>query len=437
MCCAHAGDCFSLQYIRESCALSTALMTKSPINDRKHPAYGQDLAPGQRLPAAYAASAVASLGRVHAERECTTRSPFQRDRDRILHSTAFRRLTHKTQVFLFHEGDHFRTRLTHSLEVAQIARTIARQLRLDEDLAEALALAHDLGHSPFGHAGERALDGCVKEFGGFDHNAQSLRVVMDLERKYLSFDGLNLTWETLEGLAKHNGPIGTASEHPVVKVTRRIEAWKSLRPHDWASGEAQVASLSDDIAYLNHDIDDGLRAGLIDLDDLKHVALAGPCVTAAVAKAAAASDARIVYEVTRQLITGMIRDVVDESRARLDALSPESPEDIRSAGRATVAFSKEMAAGIASLRAFLFERVYRHEKVSRVMAGAEQVVTDLFARYRDVHDPEALPTAWVEIMRDLDARGQARLAADYLAGQTDRYALDEHRRLFKATPELR
>ncbi len=399
--------------------------------------YGEDLAPGERRPASYAASAIASLGRFHAEPECPTRSPFQRDRDRILHSTAFRRLTHKTQVFLYHEGDHYRTRLTHSLEVAQIARTIARQLRLDEDLAEALALAHDLGHSPFGHAGERALAACMKDFGGFDHNAQSLRIVTSLERKYIGFDGLNPTWETLEGLAKHNGPIAGAPDNPVLKVTRRLEAWQSLRPEQWASGEAQVASLSDDIAYLNHDIDDGLRAGLIGLDDLKRVALTAPCVTAALGRGAAAADARIAYEVTRQMITTMIRDVVTESRARLAALAPESPNDIRAAGAATVAFSAAMAADIEALRAFLFERVYRHEKVAGIMAGAEKIVTDLFQRYRDPANSDALPLAWTEIMRPLDARGQARVAADYLAGQTDRYALDEHRRLFKATPELR
>ena len=399
--------------------------------------YGEELRPGERSQAAHAASAIPSLGRLHPEPECLTRSPFQRDRDRILHSTAFRRLTHKTQVFLYHEGDHYRTRLTHSLEVAQIARTIARQLRLDEDLAEALALAHDLGHSPFGHAGERALDACMKDTGGFDHNAQSLRVVTSLERKYLNFDGLNLTWETLEGLAKHNGPTAGAPDDPVLKVTRRIEAWQSLRPQQWASGEAQVASLSDDIAYLNHDIDDGLRAGLIGLEDLKGVALTAPCVTSALSKADAGSDARVAYEVTRQMITTMIRDVVGESRTRLASLAPKSPDDIRAAGRAAVAFSSAMAADIDALRAFLFERVYRHQKVARVMAGAEQIVSDLFGRYSDAADANALPPAWVEIRRGLDARGQARLAADYLAGQTDRYALDEHRRLFKATPELR
>ena len=398
--------------------------------------YGEALMPGERAPAPYAASAIPSRGRVYPEHECTTRSPFQRDRDRILHSTAFRRLTHKTQVFLVHEGDHYRTRLTHSLEVAQIARTIARQLCLDEDLAEALALAHDLGHSPFGHAGERALDAAMADFGGFDHNAQSLRVVMSLERKYIDFDGLNLTWETLEGLAKHNGPIAAAGD-PVLKVTRRLEAWHSIDPLQWASGEAQVASLSDDIAYLNHDIDDGLRAGLIGLEDLKTGALTAPCVETALARGGSAGDARIGYEVTRQMITVMIRNVVLESRRRLTALQPSSPNDIRAAGAATIAFSAGMSADIEALRAFLFERVYRHEKVARVMAGAEQIVSQLFDRYNDFGDPTALPMAWIEIMRPLDKRGQARVAADYLAGQTDRYALDEHRRLFKATPELR
>ena len=223
--------------------------------------YGARLAPGERLPAPYAASALPSRGRRHAEPACPTRSEFQRDRDRVLHSTAFRRLTHKTQVFLYHEGDHYRTRLTHSLEVAQIARTIARQLRLDEDLAEALALAHDLGHPPFGHAGERALDLVMRDYGGFDHNAQSFRVVTRLESKYLGFDGLNLTWETLEGLAKHNGPVPAGS--PVAKVAQSCEAWISLGLDRWPSAEAQAAAIADDIAYVNHDIDDGLRAGLL------------------------------------------------------------------------------------------------------------------------------------------------------------------------------
>ncbi len=399
--------------------------------------YGEDLEPGQRSPASYSAGVIASLGRLYTEPACPSRSPFQRDRDRVLHSTAFRRLTHKTQVFVFHEGDHYRTRLTHSLEVAQIARTIARQLRLDEDLAEALALAHDLGHSPFGHAGERALDACMENYGGFDHNAQSLRVVMALERKYMGFNGLNLTWETLEGLAKHNGPIAGNPDDPVLKVMRRLESWHGINPEQWASGEAQVASLADDIAYLNHDIDDGLRAGLLFLDDLTGVPLAGACAAAARRDIASGSESRVIYEVSRRMITLMIGDVVRETRRRLAALAPADANDIRAAAQATVAFSPAVATDITALRAFLFERVYRHERVARVMAGAEQIVTDLFARYRDPDDPAGLPLAWVEIMRPLDERGQARVAADYLAGQTDRYALDEHHRLFKATPELR
>src|SRR5690349_4583177 len=273
--------------------------------------YGQNLRPGERAPAPYAASAVPSRGRLHPESDCPTRSPFQRDRDRILHSTAFRRLTYKTQVFLPHEGDHYRTRLTHSLEVAQIARTIARQLRLDEDLAETIALAHDLGHSPFGHAGERALDACMRDHGGFDHNAQSIRVVTSLERKYLAFDGLNLSWESLEGLAKHNGPVpaGTA----VAKVSRHIDAWCPLKLEQWPSAEAQVASLADDIAYLSHDVDDGLRAGLLTFDRLEGVPLAGAIANEVRGLADGVESGRAIYEVTRRMITAMVGDVVTES----------------------------------------------------------------------------------------------------------------------------
>ncbi|MEQ1715321.1 MAG: dGTP triphosphohydrolase, partial [Hyphomicrobium sp.] len=260
--------------------------------------YGAHLAPGERRPAPYAAGALPSRGRRHAEPECTTRSPFQRDRDRILHSTAFRRLTYKTQVFVFHEGDHYRTRLTHTLEVAQIARTVARQLRLDEDLAEALALAHDLGHSPFGHAGERALDAAMRASGGFDHNAQSVRIVAALERKYLGFDGLNLSWEMLEGLAKHNGPV-TDKTNAVAKAVRGIEAWQSLDLDRWASAEAQVASLADDIAYLSHDVDDGLRAGVLSFEMLAGVPLAGTIAEAVGKIASQRPDGRAIYEVTR------------------------------------------------------------------------------------------------------------------------------------------
>jgi dGTPase len=406
------------------------------IADKGSGAFGESLRPGERLPAAYAASAVPSRGRRYPEPECTTRSPFQRDRDRVLHSTAFRRLIHKTQVFVFHEGDHFRTRLTHSLEVAQIARTIARQLRLDEDLAEALALAHDLGHPPFGHAGERALDFAMRNFGGFDHNAQSLRVVMHLERKYLAFDGLNLTWETLEGLAKHNGPLAPDKDDAAVsKVIKPLESWRSLEPLSFASAEAQVAALADDIAYLTHDIDDGLRAGLLAIDGLDAAPLAGRVAQETRASAAKRDEGRLTYEVTRRMITEMVRSVVAESRSRLSVLSPESPDDIRHAASAVVAFTQEMSADIAGLRTFLTARVYRSRRVMEVMDKATEIVRDLFARY--VADPAAMPEAWQAAAAGLSDRRRARVIGDFVAGMTDRYAIAEHRRLFDATPELR
>lgn len=394
--------------------------------------YGAGLSPGERAPAAYSAGAIPSRGRFTAEPECSTRSPFQRDRDRILHSTAFRRLTHKTQVFVFHEGDHYRTRLTHSLEVAQIARTVARQLRLDEDLAEAIALAHDLGHPPFGHAGERALDKAMQAYGGFDHNAQSLRVVTTLERKYAHFDGLNLAWETIEGLAKHNGPV--PEDSAVTKVAQRLEQWRSLSLSSWPSAEAQVAALADDIAYVTHDIDDGLRAHLITLEDLRRQPLAGAAMQK-VRDLGASGEARSVYELTRRLITEMIADLVMETRARLAALAPQSPDDIRGAGRAIVSFSDGLAGDVVRLKAFLFERVYRHERVMRVMRNAEGVVGDLFDRY--FADPASMVAEWYATSQGLDERRRARLIGDFVAGMTDRYAIEEHRRLFDATPVLR
>ena len=395
--------------------------------------YGASLAPGERFPAPYAASANPSRGRLHAEPECTTRSPFQRDRDRILHSTAFRRLIHKTQVFVFHEGDHYRTRLTHSLEVAQIGRTIARQLRLDEDLAEALALAHDLGHPPFGHAGERALDALMANVGGFDHNAQSLRIVLALERKYAAFDGLNLTWETLEGLAKHNGPVPKLN--PVRKVLAATERWRSLDLGGYASAEAQVAALADDIAYLTHDVDDGLRAKLLTISDLAGVPLACGGVAASAHLSAPKDAGRRGYEITRRMITVMIADCVSESRARLAAFAPNGPDDIRGAGQPVVAFSAATAANIASLRAFLFAKVYRHPWVMGVMGRAQSIVSDLFSAY--LADPATLPAEWEAAAAGLNGRRRARLVADFVSGQTDRYAIAEHRRLFDATPELR
>lgn len=446
-----SGDEMALPPMAEAAMAVSPEAPEPPVRNGACDDYGATLAPGARAPATYAASAVPSRGREFAEPECPTRSPFQRDRDRVLHSSSFRRLIYKTQVFLFHEGDHFRTRLTHSLEVAQIARTVCRQLRLDEDLAEALALAHDLGHSPFGHAGERALARAMAEHGGFDHNAQSLRIVMRLERKYMGFDGLNLTWETLEGLAKHNGPIdrgptaagapraglaeATPAGHAVSKVAGRLAAWRSLDLDHWPSAEAQAAALSDDIAYVNHDIDDGLRAGLITVADLDGVPLVGQAVAASRARVDGTGGGRLVFEITRRMITAMIRDCVAESRSRLATVLPRSPDDIRAAGFGVVAFSDAMQADLAGLKAFLFARVYRHAKVKHSMTGAEQVVADLFTRY--MADAAEMPEAWRVAADGLGPRARARLVADFVAGQTDRFALAEHRRLFDATPELR
>ncbi len=400
--------------------------------------YGAELAIGDRSLAAYAASRSPSRGRLHPEAPCPTRNPVQRDRDRVLHSSAFRRLMHKTQVFVFHEGDHYRTRLTHSLEVAQIARTLARQLRLDEDLAEALALAHDLGHPPFGHAGERALDEIMKPHGGFDHNVQSFRIVTRLERKYAAFDGLNLCWETLEGLIKHNGPPGAASEaqahRQLLHAIRHIESRMDLQLDRFASAEAQVAAIADDIAWMTHDIDDGLRAGLIVADDLVDVPLIAAMFGAA-PEGVKAEGARRIYEVVRRLITDLIRDVVVETRERLVALAPVAADDIRGAGQASVAFSPAMAVELGKLRRFLFQRLYRHPRVTRVMDDAQGMIRDLMARY--VGDARAMPRAWAEEAATLDEHRRVRLVADFVAGMTDRFAIGEHRRLFATTPELR
>ncbi|MFZ4808501.1 MAG: deoxyguanosinetriphosphate triphosphohydrolase [Hyphomicrobiaceae bacterium] len=395
------------------------------------------LAPGARAPAPYAASSIPGRGRLHAEPACPTRSPFQRDRDRVVHATAFRRLTHKTQMFIYHEGDHYRTRLTHSLEVAQIARTVARQLRLDEDLAEALALAHDLGHPPFGHAGERALDRLMKPYGGFDHNVQSFRLVTRLERTYMDFDGLNLTWECLEGLVKHNGPPlldrGPAGG-TLVHALRHFDARLPLDLHRQPSAEAQVAALADDVAWHSHDIDDGLRAGLIRLEDLDSVPLVEPIVRQLRSRPPVEAS-RMFYAVTRQLITDLISDIVTESSARLAEMAPDTADVVRAADQSIVAFSPAMQARLAELRHFLFARLYRHARVERVMVSAEGLVEDLIERYRA--DPGQMPGSWAAASRLGDERRRNRVIADFVAGMTDRYAIAEHRRLFDATPDLR
>jgi dGTPase len=362
------------------------------------------------------------------------RTPFQRDRDRIVHATAFRRLNYKTQVFLLHEGDHYRSRLTHSLEVAQIARAIARQLGLDEDLAEALALSHDLGHPPFGHAGERALGRAMAALGGFDHNAQSLRVVTRLERKYWDWDGLNLTLETLEGLVKHNGPV-VADREPLLQeaiagagLADRIDA----ELH--APAEAQCAAIADDIAYNNHDIDDALRAGLVRFEDLASVPLVGRFVRAASGRGGSRDNRRAFYEVNRHMITAMIEDVLTTSRARIGRLGVTGVDDIRHAGQNVVAFSDDMGGEVVGLRAYLFGHVYRHEKVMRAMRAAEDIVGDLFRRYAG--DPEALPGDRGKLLADAAEDVRSRAIGDFIAGMTDRFAIAEHRRLFDLTPDL-
>jgi dGTPase len=391
----------------------------------------------------YASDPRASRGRLFAEADGDRRNPFRRDCDRVIHSTAFRRLKHKTQVFVEHEGDHYRTRLTHTLEVAQIARSIARALGLDEDLAEALSLAHDLGHTPFGHAGERALDKCLSAVGGFDHNAQSLRILTRLERRYADFDGLNLTWETLEGLVKHNGPQtdrqGTAvGPHAVRGIPVAVRTYADL--HDlelWSQPgpEAQVAALSDDIAYDVHDIDDGLRAGLFTLDHLTDLPLVGPTLAAVRDRYPGLEPQRIVAELMRRLITRMIADVIDESETRLAALRPDSAAAVRAATEPVIAFSTPMAGADRAIKGFLYPRMYRHPRVEAIMQGAEDIVTDLYAALTT--RPAALPAEWRAGFDDLDEARRARRIGDFIAGMTDRFARQEHARLFDTTPALR
>lgn len=398
---------------------------------------------GLRARAAYASDPEASAGQIVAEPPSPTRNEFRRDCDRIIHSAAFRRLAHKTQVFVYHEGDHYRTRLTHTLEVAQIARSIARALGLDEDLAEALALAHDLGHPPFGHAGERALDRCLGDFGGFDHNAQALRVVTALERRYAEFDGLNLVWETLEGLVKHNGPLTDRAGQPLDRyraagVPRTIldhDARQELKLWSFASGEAQAAAIADDIAYDAHDIDDGLRAELFGVDDIAIVPLIGEIVANVRAQHAGLDAGRLAHELVRRLITRSIEDVIAESGRRIGMLGPASVNDIRERATAPViSFSESMTGADKAIKGFLYPRMYRHERVMRVMADAERVVEELFEHY--LARPADMPLEWRAGPLE-ETQALALRVGDFIAGMTDRYALAEHARHFRSTPELR
>jgi dGTPase len=374
----------------------------------------------------WAVRAAESRGRLHPEPAGGARSPYQRDRDRIIHSTAFRRLQYKTQVFVYHEGDHFRTRLTHSVEVAQIARSVARELGLEEDLAEALALAHDLGHPPFGHAGEDALDAMMKPYGGFDHNAQSLKAVTLLETRYAGFDGLNLTWETLEGLAKHNGPLRRPAPY-IAEYDRRHPL--ELTTH--ASAEAQVAALADDIAYNNHDLDDGVRAGMFTLEEAAALPLVGEALEQARHAHPDLPRDRATSETVRRVINAMVNDVVAETRRRIAALNPRSADDIRAADRPVVAFSEAMMEANNELRAFLFARMYRHWRVNRTSQKCKRALQMLFTLLHG--EPRQLPPWWQPKAGEAGSREAAAAVCDYLAGMTDRYALEEHRRLTDPT----
>ena len=365
-----------------------------------------------------------SRGRRHPEEESPNRTAFQRDRDRVVHSTAFRRLKHKTQVFVYHEGDHYRTRLTHSIEVAQIARAISRTLGLDEDLTEALALAHDLGHTPFGHAGEEALALAMADFGGFDHNAQSLRVLTKLEHRYADFDGLNLTWETLEGLVKHNGPLTGAVPMAIAEYGSEHD----LELDTWPGAEAQVAALADDIAYNNHDIDDGLRAGLFDIADLEGLPLVGAVFAEVKGRYPGLERGRTIHESVRRLIDRMVGDVIAETGRRIAEAQPASAQAVRELGRAVVGFSAEMAASDAALKAFLHANMYNHYTLNRSHAKARRVVRELFEFF--LAEPECMPPQWQDAADGPGGASTARVAADFIAGMTDRYALQERQRLF-------
>jgi dGTPase len=373
--------------------------------------------------ASYATLANASRGRLASEPESRNRTPYQRDRDRIIHCGAFRRLRNKTQVFIESEGDYFRTRLTHSLEVAQIARTIARLLRVDEDLADALALAHDMGHTCFGHAGERALDESMKAHGSsFDHNEQTFRILTMLEKRYAAFDGLNLTWETLEGVVKHNGPLK--------KLLPSFEEFRKkwdLEFDTYAGIEAQVAAFSDDIAYNTHDFDDGFRAGFFTLTEMADLPIFDVIVDQSRAKHADIAEDRLVYEIVRQAIGFLIDDLLAETRRRLDDIKPKNAEALRHAGKPVVGFSLPVIKALGTLREFLMTRMYRHERVAKMNQWADEIVKGLFSRYMD--NPLLLPVAWQEKTAGAEPALRARLVGDYVAGMTDRFAESEFRRL--------
>jgi dGTPase len=402
---------------------------------RPHALQPVGLKPGERWRSAFASDPADSRKRLIVEQDSPTRSVFQRDRDRIIHSTAFRRLKHKTQVFLEHEGDHYRTRLTHTLEVAQIARSIARSLGLDEDLAETLALAHDLGHTPFGHAGERALDRAMAAYGGFDHNAQSLKVVTSLEKRYAGFDGLNLTWETLEGLVKHNGPLTNKSGAPVGPhadrpIPQSILAFDALYPLElWtqSSAEAQAAAIADDIAYNAHDIDDGLRSKILSLKELEEVPFLAELLASIRLNHPNLDKARTTHELQRRIITKLVEDAIQQTWRNIEELGIKNAKDIRDAERPVVSFSEIMQTNVQSLRAFLYPKLYRHSRIMAEVTKAERMVEDLFQHF--LKKPADLPEEWQAEFATLNPQQRAILIGDFIAGMTDRYAIDIHSQL--------
>lgn len=373
--------------------------------------------------APYACHGTKSRGRFYEEGESNARTPFQRDRDRIIHSAAFRRLEYKTQVFVNHEGDYYRTRLTHSLEVSQLARSMCRSLHLNEDLAEALALAHDLGHTPFGHAGEDALAEVMQPYGGFDHNAHTIKILTQLEHKYAQFNGLNLTWESLEGIAKHNGPV----KNPPRELAE-YNARHDLELYNFAAAEAQIASLADDIAYNNHDIDDGIRAGLINIKQLQEIEHIGVIISEVRKKYPDIELSRLTHEVIRRLINKMVTDLVSQTRNNIEEYGVKTADDIRSLGKPLVFFSSQMKKENRELKRFLMQNMYRHYKVNRMASKAGRVVKELFEFF--ISEPDCLPDEWRVLVTDGEKRKTAEVVADFIAGMTDRFALDEYRRVF-------
>lgn len=387
--------------------------------------------PSVRPLAIYASDPNTARGRAIEQKSASERSPFQRDKDRIIHSSAFRRLKGKTQVFVAHEGDYYRTRLTHSLEVSQIARSIARVLGLDEDLAECLALAHDLGHPPFGHSGEYALAACMEPYGGFDHNAQTLRIVTELEGRYAEFDGLNLTWETLEGIAKHNGPLVTSAAdiEALPWAMTAIPNWESLELSTFAGPEAQVAALADDIAYNNHDLDDGLSAGLFTVEDVCQVPFVGEMFDDVRRRYPDISESRLIHEAVRDMIGYMVADVLEETRRRLKDANPQSADDIRGLDHAVVAFSDDFRAKEKPLRDFLFQNMYKHYKVNRMMSTAGRVVRELFELF--IVEPELLPPDVFKKTEGPETFVTARVVCDHISLMTDAFAISEHKKLYQ------